>query len=435
VKTADRLDAFAIVLAGIAAVNCAIFPYFMEKASIRVPVDDLLDWLQFYGDRMAAGDWLGYLWTPHNEHRIVISRILLALDVRWFGGGGTAFVLCGAVLLLGMFAAIGGEIVKSDLPRSWKLAAFALVILLLAPTHIVDTLGMPVLDGFVQTAAFALFSIILQGGETEHLVSLRRFATLVAACLASFGVAAGLLIWPVLVWAAWRGRLHMPWIALLACVGGVWIFAYMRHLPLNSVASPYDFNRLALAFDYAIRFLGLPWSHLHALVWPSRAVGLAILILGCFALIRESVSARPGTRLQRLGLALVLFSFLAAGSAALARVDVAVDREMPIRYGMFADLAQVGLLLWALDYLRRLSARQHGRVLQWGLVGLSAVWLGQQLAVGQFAIAEAHRYNDAWARFVSGAWTPDMLHYVYPDPDRARAELAHVRAMGLYKGK
>jgi hypothetical protein len=69
-KSLGQDRAFLIAPATIAAVYCALFFYFVERASIRVPVYDLLDWLQFYGDRSQANDWFGYLWTPHNEHRI-----------------------------------------------------------------------------------------------------------------------------------------------------------------------------------------------------------------------------------------------------------------------------------------------------------------------------------------------------------------------------
>src|ERR1700758_4811234 len=102
--------AFTIAVALIAAANSILFLYFVEKASIRVPVVDLLDWLQFYGERSKDGDWLGYLWTPHNEHRMVFSRILLALDVKSLDGQGEAFAVSGFVLLLGVAAIICWEI-------------------------------------------------------------------------------------------------------------------------------------------------------------------------------------------------------------------------------------------------------------------------------------------------------------------------------------
>src|SRR5262249_49356062 len=61
------------------------------------------------------------------------------------------------------------------------------------------------------------------------------------------------------------------------------------------------------------------------------------------------------------------------------------------------------------------------RSFQWVLLGICLTWVGQQIVVGYFAIEEAKRYKDAWSRFVAGDWTPDMLHYVYPDRERAQA--------------
>jgi hypothetical protein len=151
-------------------------------------------------------------------------------------------------------------------------------------------------------------------------------------------------------------------------------------------------------------------------------------------LLRRTVSfsVRIST-IKRLGVALILFSFLIAGAAALARVDVAVDRDMPIRYGMFVVLAHLGLLLWSLDFLEQLWHGAYRRAFQWALLVICLTWLGQQLVAGRFAIAEADRYNDAWSRFVAGDWTPDMLHYIYPDRERAQAGLAYLRATGLLK--
>ena len=51
----------------VATATCfATFLYFIDRTAIRVPVFDMLDWLQFYDDRLRANDWLGYLWTPDN---------------------------------------------------------------------------------------------------------------------------------------------------------------------------------------------------------------------------------------------------------------------------------------------------------------------------------------------------------------------------------
>jgi hypothetical protein len=427
--------AFTIALAFIAAANGLLFLYVMEKASIRVPVYDLLDWLQFYGERFQAGDLFGYLWTPHNEHRIVLSRILVALDVRWFAASGGAFVLFGLFLLLAMVAAVCREILKSDLSISWKLTATPIAILLMTPAHTVVMVGMQAMGLFLQTCSFAVCALVLLDGaaEQDHFSNYRRAAALIAACLAAFGVSGGLLIWPVLMWLAWRGDLGWRWIAGIACVGGLFIAVYLWQLPSPPVSTSLTFGHAVRSLDYAIRLLGLPWSHKPEFVWPARVIGLSILCLGGFALVRDNFWSRCRTRLQRLGLAFILFSLLLAAAAALARADVAVDRAMPIRYGMFAVLAHVGLLLWSLPFLEQLWHGAHRRAFQSAILAISIAWFGQQVVVGRLAIDEADRYRDAWSRFVAGHWTPDMLHYVYPDRDRARASLTYLRQMGLYR--
>jgi len=425
---------FTIALGVIAAANSILFVYLVEKASIRVPVYDLLDWLQFYGERSKDGDWLGYLWTPHNEHRMVFSRILLALDVKWFGDQGETFAASGFVLLLGMAASICWKILKSDLSISPKLTAIPIAVLLLTPANTVITVGMQTMGGFLQTSSLGLFSLVLLDGAADQdpYSRYRRAGAIACACLAGFGDSGGLLIWPALMWSAWKGGLRWCWIVGIACVGTLFIAVYLWNLPSPPVSRFMDFDHLIRSFDYVIRFLGLPWSHMHELVWPARLIGLSIFFLGSLAFVCVSLRVCVSI-LQRLGVALILFSFLIASAAALARVDVAVDREMPIRYGIFVVLAHLGLLLWSLDFLERLWHGAHRRSFQWLILAICLTWVGQQIVIGQFAVEEAKRYKDAWSRFVAGDWTPDMLRYVYPDRERAQAGLTYLRTIGLLK--
>ena len=94
---------------------------------------------------------------------------------------------------------------------------------------------------------------------------------------------------------------------------------------------------------------------MHQLVWPARLIGAGILCIGGVLVINDSLFAYPNTPLKRVGLSLILFTLLVTISAALARVDFAEDREMPIRYGMVVLLAHLGLLLWSLDFLERIG--------------------------------------------------------------------------------
>ena len=431
----DRTLAMAVV--ALAVAYCGLYFYFVQRAAIPVPVYDLLDWLRFYGERSQAGDWFGYLWTPHNEHRIVFSRILLAADVNWFGGNGMAFAVFGTVLLTAMVVLLLLEIAGSKLSMSLKAIAMPIAVMILAPASTVVTIGMPAMGGFLHTAAFAVFALVLMDGADEQgrFSGLRRVASVIAGCLAAFGVSGGLLILPVLIWSAWRGGLGWRWMVAIACAGGVFGAVYLVGIHPDATPRSFDIRQIVQSLDYTIRFLGLPWSHLAPLLWPARIVGLAILCVGGTLIVINSFSARRPTRPQRIGLALVLFTLLLAAAAGVARVDIGQDREMPIRYAMLVILAHVGLLLYAVPLLERFWQGPHRLRLQWLALGLSAALFGQQLVAGTFAAREADRYNQAWSRFVAGEWTPDMLHYVYPDRSRANEGLAYLRANHLPIGK
>jgi hypothetical protein len=431
VHNKDRI--VAIALAIVAAAYCALYFYFVVRASIWVPVMDTFDWLVFYGNRLQTGDWFGYLWDPHNEHRIVLSRILIAIDVRWFGGPGPAFALFGLLLIVAMVATVCWEIQKSDFTISLKATAIPIAILLLLPANTVVNIGMPIYCGFMHTAAFAVFSLALLDGAAEQgpLSNYRRAAAIAVACLAAFGVSGGLLIWPVLMWSAWKAGLGPNWIAVIACVGGVFSTLYVWGIHSPYQHSSISIDHLVRNLDYGIRFLGLPWSHAPQLVWPARLVGASILCLGGFLLTKDSLSGQFTPRLERFGLALVLFTLLLAAAAAFARSDFGEDRETPIRYGELLVLAHVGLLLCSLGFLQRVWCGVYRRSFQWLALGISIALLGQQIVAGRLAVKEADQYKESWSRFVAGDWTAEMPHYVYWDRDQARAKLAYLRTMQI----
>jgi hypothetical protein len=434
---AARFAAFPIVaIVFLAAAHCAAFAYFVERAPIRVPVYDLLDWLRFYSERMEARDWAGYLWTPHNEHRIVISRILLLIDARFLNGEGSAFALFGALLLAGIVAAISMLVASGAGAKRFRLVALSFALMLTMPAYIATTISMPAMGVFLHTSAFALFSLLLIDAEPGYA---RRFAAILTACIASFGVSGGLLVWPAMAWLSWRRSQDLFWIVLIACGAGFGVLYFHGAPSLH--ASAIGVAQIPDVLDYMIRFLGLPWSHLHALVWPSRAAGLTLLLAGSYLIVRDTLTRPKILRMQRIGLALLLFVLLIAFAAGTARSDIATDREMPIRYAAFVALAHLGLLLYLLPGLERLWSGAARPWAETAAVCAACALLAQQLAAGLSLQQESARYNDAWGRFLQGGeWTPDMTHYVYPEADRAKETLAYLREhsvpwTGLSPGK
>ena len=425
-----RTDVFSRLLAGAALLYGSAFFYFVGATIVRFPVYDVLEWVRLYlADEKTAG-WLAYLWTPHNEHRIVFSRLLVAIDVDWFGGTGAPFILFGIVLTAGVAATILWQIANSELSDRVKMVSASVSIILLLPSSTAIFSSMPLLGMFVQTCSFALFAIALQDTAPNSQARLKMLASLLMAILATFAGSGGILLWPVVAYNAYR--LGSPrWCLMISILGAGYIAVYSRHVPVHS--GEMSLNRMALTVDYFMRFLGLPWSHAPATVWFGRLIGACILIAGSALAVRDLVWQKPASKLERIGIALILFGFLVALAAGYARWDVAPDREMPIRYVLFVALVHLGIFLASTSFLQRLwdnrSARKLAKV---AIATTVSVLLLQQIVVGHAATVEAGRYNEAWKEFVRGEWTSEMEHYVYPDKSVAVSDLELLKRNHVY---
>jgi hypothetical protein len=424
-----RRGTFELCLSIAAAAYVALFLYFVAASTVSAPVYDFLTWVQFYFDSAKAGDWLAYLWTPHNEHRLVWSRLLVAADIWMFGGNNLPFTIFGLLLTCGMVSALAWQILKSSHGREAKTVAALMLVLLLMPSQLAILTGMPAMEVFLQACAFVTFAISLQDYSGGRFTNLKMLLAAVCAVLASFGGSGGLLVWPVVAYSALRNGSYR-WAAVIGGAGVIYFAVYVNGLPPHD--STVGVSRVVLSADYVFRFLGLPWSHSSALVWFGRAAGLAVLCGGAFLLVRDFFAGRSANKLERLGLDLILYAFLIAAAAAFARWDVASEREMPIRYAVFGALAHAGILLVTIPALQRALDGARRSIVQ-ALIGTAtATLLLQQIVVGIASAHEAGRYNQAWAAFVLGAWSSDMEHYVYPDHATALAGLKTLQQHHVY---
>jgi hypothetical protein len=420
------LPLFPAMLSGVALLYAALFGYFIWATAGQMSGYDFLDWIMHYGERPAG--WLAYLWAPHSEHRIAAERLLLVIDIEWFGGTGVPFVVVRTALLLILILGLAWQIRNSQTSPLLKATALSLLVFALLPAQLVVMCTMPVMGGFVHTCSFAVFALLLWDNDSTP----KRAAAIAAAAIAGFGLAGGLFTWPVLAFVAWRSGARGAWLAVIGVAGLVMWAIYLKGLPSHRGLPAIDLQRLVAMADFVLRFLGLPWSHSAALVWPGRVIGALVLAIGCHLLLTDAFSGQLKPGFERIGLGMILFAFLLAATASLARLDTAPDREMPVRYGMIVALAHAGILLAALPWIGRLIEGRRAAAAKAAIVLAAAALLAQQVMVGRAAMFQAGLYSDAWQRFSAGAWTPDMTHFVYPDRARAEKILAYMKAAHIY---
>ena len=169
----------------------------------------------------------------------------------------------------------------------------------------------------------------------------------------------------VLLWVAWAGGLSRAWLITIGLTAGILFAVYLPGMPTGQLDHLMDRTALPKLADYYVRLLGLPWSHTSSLVWLGRLIGCMVLGASIVTLFRSRTLRRPVGRLERMGLALLMFSLLITAVVAVGRWNWAPDTPVSIRYGIFAALAQAGLLLANTPWLNWVWQKGHRRPFEW----------------------------------------------------------------------
>src|SRR6476469_4178498 len=179
-------------------------------------------WLKKY----YAGNWhISDLWSQHNEHRILFPRLFLAVDL-WAFRGSNVFLLCSMFLLQAIHAGIfiyEFRMWKTN-TESCRAVLTATAIALFFSGSNLDNLHWPfqicfVLVGLAATLSVRSFllhgeALSSPGPATRHLAAAFAFGT-----IASYSLASGMLIWPVLAMMAVVLRFRIRSL-LLTCIAG-----------------------------------------------------------------------------------------------------------------------------------------------------------------------------------------------------------------------
>jgi len=264
--------------------------------------DPSLPWLDAWtsvtlAQQQAMGQLgLADLWEPHNEHRILVPRLLFLADFLWCSGRGrlplaaTWVVQAAHALLLVALVRKGGR-----RGVGVTLAATGVFVALAFSDLQIENLAEPFQVQFVlvylaATAAFAA----LARARTHGGIFLA--ASLGAGAVATASMANGVAVWPLLVVLA--AALGMGWrrVVLLALVGAaavaVYLFGFAPAPPEGASTSPPGL------VDVAVRglcYLGGPFRRLLPSLPASAAAGavaLGLFVTFAASAARRSVEAR-----------------------------------------------------------------------------------------------------------------------------------------------
>jgi hypothetical protein len=434
--TWSQAIAAAIIL--IAAAHFVLFGHFLFRTAITSPISDMFTYIADYL-RFRAGlvGLLDYLWQPHGEHRLVWIRLLTWADVELFHTRGIPF-MAAATASIGATALLVWNALRCAEPKLGAPLALLAPMLVLTSANVVDW-SVPINTTYPITVFFVVSSIVLfaGAGELDGRAALRRTAALLAAMCAGLATAAGLLVWPILIWIAWRKRVGR-WLLILIAAGAIYAMLYVYRLPAYGLApalamdaasfvSPEHVSKL---LDYFVAFLGLPFTRNPALALAGRVIGLALLLAGLSAVAVATFSNRLRTPLDRIAIGMIMLALGSAALAAVGRGDLV--SEVPVRYAMFTTALHVGLLCLVLPRCARRFATPEGRVLQNSVAFVfAAVLLTQQILVGGVAAQTAVVIARDADCFAAGVYQRPLSNVVSRAPEAAAEVLAALRRQGL----
>jgi len=429
---------YAILLGGILTIAVALYMVVVSYSSL--PYWD--GWTQVgivaTGHNPLSTVWL---WHQHNEHRLVIPKLFLAADLRLFQAR-QVFLLASifTIQLLHLALLSWSMRVLGDWRGAlWRTGVGLAAFCLFCPSQWQNFIWgfqvcfvLPQLFATLSFVALLLFWTESRQHPNKPPPSRFLLVSIVAALGASYSLANGNLLWPLLVVAALYLRLRIAAVLSFAITGVVstalYLYRYARpqyHAdPIASMGTPFNLLKY-----WAVYFVS-SWTH-HNIRAP-ELIALAALAIVILALLRALSYVRV---FRAFAIQLVLTMLFCAATAlitAAGRLNFGSGQAFSSRYQTIA------LLFWCcLGLLLLGSTFSHPRMRYSFLIAqvcLLAIFV-RGAAIVRYPIGEARRQgfalNAAAAALLTNVNDLAQLKEAYSIPDVLLMAARYMRANQL----
>ena len=296
-----------------------------------VPFND--QWVNFAAIRDARiGGWLNYLFSQHNEHRILFPRLVFLADLAWsHGNNAVNLIAIGVIQLAGAacFARMG---------LNQRLTALGVLALSTAVATTVTLMQWENLFWGFQVsfvavyaaAAWALYLYFLaadEGGEVRWGVMV---AAMVLLVVATFSMANGVFAGAAMAMAAVVTRRSRQAVAVAVITTALLLAVYLYGYHRIEAHSPPE---LALHHPgrflyYVAIFTGNLWTQNGEAAALIGLVGFALSAGMLFVLVRKGAADPVRTAL----FGIVLFVGMSAAVTSVGRLSFGVEQALASRY-------------------------------------------------------------------------------------------------------
>ena len=390
------------------------------------------EWVEMNRWRTAPDHWLAYLWSQHNEHRILFPRLVFLADWKWFQArDGLNLLAVGLIQLAGAAFFVTAARVRGARPLTLLGLAVGAGLLCLLLQWQNLFWGFQV--QFVGVYAASAWAIYAFATATREPGATRRGSFCAAMALlvvATFSMSNGVLAGAVMVAVGLATRRSLRATALAGIVTAALLVLYLHDFQPVPHHSP-----AGLVLQHPGRFVTFAAAYLGSIWFPKSVAGAACAgLLGGLAtagmllvLVREG--GRDASRSALFGVALLVLA--SASITAFGRLMFGVEGGLSSRYmtpAAYFWAAQA--LFWPLTLERAgpaLARRAAAVVLVAGVAALIPLQ-----AIGDHQIRKAREETLLGASALLGRVDdPEAVHALYLDTDFVQDVAAFLRARRL----
>jgi hypothetical protein len=376
-----------------------------------------------------------WLWRQYNQHRLVIPKLFLLADLRWFQAQQVSLLAMVFViqflhlLLLGWSMwVLGGW--RGTLWRTGAgLAAFCLFCLSQWQNQSMGISGLcfdlPTLFASLSFVGLVLYWI--RSGQPSNQRSCWKYLLLsiTAAVGATLTLSNGNLLWPLLVAAALLLRLRLAAVLSLAIAGSVSVAVYLHNyarLPsaLASLETP------VACVKYVAVYFGSSWVRSNIRI--AELMGVAGFAIFFFSLLQLPSYVRERRAFYVQLVLTLLFLLGTALITALGRLVFGIGQAFSSRYQAFSLLFWCCLALLLLGGLS-LHKMRNATTLLWQIILLAIMLDTAHLARTPLVSARLQGFeiNAAAVALATDVRDLEQLQWADSQPDYVRSLVPYLR--------
>ncbi len=319
-----------------------------------VPDWDMWDGYIVFFSQISNGDWKVWF-SQHNEHRIIFSRLLFWIDIRYFGGEQKFLMLINLVLLMlmtGMMLLIARELRLRESLSRMTFSALAGTLMVVGLSWIQNVNFVWAFQSqFIAAYLFPFVSFYAlyrhaNSGRIHWLVLSAMLGVLAAGTMAN-----GLATLFLLTGLAVLYRLSMATVATLLCLGlmtaGLYLGNFHSVPEHGRLLETLDREPLAFAL-YTLAYLGNPFYYLFFRIDNIEVLFGALLLLATAYSLRNlwtKTDMQPHRNLLLVLFAFITYVICTALVTAGGRAPFGLEQANTSRYTTPTLFAWCALLL------------------------------------------------------------------------------------------